>query len=306
MSRAESAVSERLLAWWYQPAPPVRLALLRVVIGGFALVYLLIRVPNWLSLAAFHASEFRPVGVVTLLSSPLPAWLVYVSVGLAIACAVAFVLGFRFRLFGPAFAALLWWLTSYRSSWGMIFHTDNLLTLHVLLLALSPAADALGWDARRQSALAEPEREHGRYGWAIRTMVVVTACTYLVAGIAKLKLGGSAWLGGELLRSQIAFDNLRKIELGSSFSAFGVWMIRHPFVFAPLAVATLIVELGAPLSLRGGRLALVWCCAAWAFHVGIALLMNIGFPYPLSFVAYLPAFRVERVLPLWRRLVRAT
>ena len=137
-------------------------------------------------------------------------------------------------------------------------------------------------------------------------MVVVTACTYVVAGIAKLKLGGSQWFGGELLRSQIAFDNLRKIELGSSFSSFGVWMIRHPFLFAPLAAATLAVELGAPLSLRGGRVALVWCCAAWAFHVGIALMMNIGFPYPLSFVAYLPAFRVERTLPVWRRLRRAT
>jgi hypothetical protein len=173
--------------------------------------------------------------------------------------------------------------------------------LHVFLLALSPAADALAWDTRGRAPLAEPQQEHGRYGWAIRTMVVVTACTYLVAGIAKLKLGGSEWLGGELLRSQIAFDNLRKIELGSSFSSFGVWMIRHPLLFAPLAVATLVVELGAPLSLRGGRVALVWCCAAWAFHVGIALMMNIGFPYPLSFVAYLPAFPVERVLLLRRR-----
>jgi hypothetical protein len=294
-------VSERLLAWWYQPAPPARLALLRLATGGFALVYLLIRVPNWLSLAAFDASEFRPVGVVSLLSSPLPAWLVYASVLLTITGAVAFVLGVRFRLAGPAFAALLWWLTSYRSSWGMIFHTDNLLTLHVFLLALSPAADVLSWDARRQPGLVEPEREHGRYGWAIRTMVVVTACTYVVAGIAKLKLGGSEWLGGELLRSQIAFDNLRKIELGSSFSRFGVWMIRHPFVFAPLAAATLVLELGAPLSLRGGRVALVWSSAAWAFHLGIALMMNIGFPYPLSFIAYLPAFRVERALSLWRR-----
>jgi hypothetical protein len=29
-------------------------------------------------------------------------------------------------------------MLSYRHSWGMIFHTDNLLGLHVCLLALAP------------------------------------------------------------------------------------------------------------------------------------------------------------------------
>jgi hypothetical protein len=305
MPREESALIERVLAWWYGPAPAARLALLRIASGGFALVYLLIRVPNLLSLTAFHESEFRPVGIVSSLAAPLPAWLVQVSVVLAILSGFSFVLGLRFKLLGPVFAGLLWWLTSYRSSWGMIFHTDNLLTLHVLLLSLSPAADVLSWDARRQSLAAREDEAHGRYGWAIRTMLVVTACTYVVAGIAKLKLGGWEWLGGELLRSQIAFDNLRKIELGSSFSSFGVWMIRHPSLFAPLAAATLLVELGAPLALRGGRVALVWCGAAWSFHIGIALMMNIGFPYQLSFIAYLPAFRVERVLALRGQFLRS-
>lgn len=295
---------ERVLAWWYAPAPAARLALLRIAVGGFALVYLLIRAPHLLSVTAFEPREFQPVGVVSVLSAPLPVWLVYVTVLLVIPAGAAFVLGFWFRLTGPVFAALLWWLTSYRSSWGMIFHTDNLLTLHVLLLALSPASARLSWDARRRPALEAPDQADGRYGWAIRAMTVVTACTYVVAGIAKLKLGGFEWLGGELLRSQIAFDNLRKIELGSGFSQLGVWLIRHPAVFAPLAAATLVIELGAPLALRGGRVALVWCLAAWSFHVGIALMMHIAFPYPLSFLAYLPSFRVERALALWQKRFR--
>ena len=55
-------------------------------------------------------------------------------------------------------------------------------------------------------------------------------------------------------------------------------------------------ELGAPVALLHRRIALVWCIAAWAFHVGVALLMSITFLYPLSTVAYLPLFRVERAL----------
>jgi hypothetical protein len=288
---------ERLLDWWSPAAPPARLAVLRVIVGAFAFTYALLRAPNLLSATQFHAGEFRPVGVARLLSAPLPAPFVYLSVAALIVTGALFVLGWRFKLIGPLFAALLLWAMTYRSSFGMIFHTDNMLTLHVALLALSPAADTLSWDARRGAVSAGPAAR-AEYGWAIRAMAVVTACTYVVAAIAKLKLAGAAWLGGELLRGQIAFDNLRKIELGSSFSPLGVWLVRHPVVFAPLAVATLVVELGAPLALAHRRVALLWSVSAWAFHVGVGLMMNIAFPYQLAFVAFLPLYRVERLLEL--------
>jgi hypothetical protein len=295
--RLEGEVKERLLAWWNPPAPALRLAVLRCLVGAFALGYLLIRAPSLVSMVSFHESEFRPVGVALVLASPLPSALVYGSVALAIVTGFAFVLGARFRWSGPAFAAAFLWVTTYRSSWAMIFHTDNLVALHLIVLGWSPAAAALSWDARR-SDRATWHEPNERYGWAIRIMTVVTACAYVVAGVAKLKLAGADWLGGELLRQQIAFDNLRKIELGSTFSRVGVWLVRHPAVFAPLAVATMVIELGAPLALVNRRVALAWCVAAWCFHVGIVAMMHIGFPYQLSCIAYLPLFRVERLLRL--------
>jgi hypothetical protein len=303
MSRA-SPLLARVASFWDAPAPAVRLACLRIAIGGFALLYLLVRTRSLLSVTAFDPAEFRPVGIVSLLATPLPAVWVHALVYLALASGLAFVCGVGFLLAGPVFAALLLWVTSYRSSWGMIFHTDNLLVLHVLMLAISPAADALSWDARRRARAAEGSEaavgaEHSRYGWAIRTMAILTVLTYVLAGVAKLKLSGGAWLGGELLRSHIAYDNLRKLELGSGVSALGVWFVKHPAFFAPLAVMTMLVELGAPLALLHRRAALVWCVAAWSFHLGVALLMSITFLYPLSGVAYLPLFRLERALARW-------
>jgi hypothetical protein len=132
-------------------------------------------------------------------------------------------------------------------------------------------------------------------------MTILTSLTYVLAGAAKLKLSGGAWLDGGLLRSHIAYDNLRKLELGSGVSALGVWFVKHPAVFAPLAIMTMLVELGAPLALLHRRVALVWCVAAWSFHVGVALLMSIAFLYPLSGIAYLPLFRLERVLSARRQ-----
>lgn len=275
----------------YPAAPARRLALLRIAVGVFALGYLAFRYVGFTSVATLSTRQFAPVGAARLLTQPLPGSVVQALVVVALLFAAAFALGLRYRVSAPLFALLLLWVTSYRSSWGMLFHTDNLLVLHVLVLAAAPAADALSLDARRSRAPAPAD--DGRYGWALRAICLVTIVTYVVAGVAKLKLGGLGWLAGEQLRGQIAYDNLRKVELGRGASALGVWFVRHPALFPPLAVLTLLVELGAPLALLHRRVALVWSLLAWGFHVGVALLMNIKFWYPLAFVPYLAFFRLE-------------
>lgn len=298
MSRQTPALSARLLGWWLAPLPAVRLALLRVAIGSFALVYTTVRAPNLVSVAEFAPSRFDPVGLAALLPAPLPAWLLELSVGLTLLSALAFTLGWRFRRSGPVFALLLLAVTSYRNSWGMIFHTENLLVLHVLLLAGSPASDRLSWDARaaRDGSRGDDAAGDGRYGWPVRAMSLVTVVAYVVAGIAKLKLSGGTWLGGELLRAQIAYDNLRKLELGTSVSPLGPWLVRHPPLFPALAGLTMLVELGAPLALLGRRVTWAWVAAAWAFHLGVLLMMSIAFVYQLSGFAYLAFFPLERWL----------
>jgi hypothetical protein len=290
---------QRLVAWWLSPMPAQRLALLRILLGAFALGYVAVRTPNVLGLAAFAAERFQPVGLFGALATPLPSWLLAVSLVCAVASGLAFVLGFAYRLSGPCFALSFLAIATYRSSWGMIFHTENLLALHLLLLGASRAADALSLDARaRPAPHAGP---HAEYGWAIRAMCVVTVVAYVLAGVAKLKLAGGPWLAGDLLRRQIAYDNLRKLELGTDVSPLGPWLVRKRAVFPPLAVATMLVELGAPLSLVHRRVARLWVAAAWCFHLGVLLTMSIAFFYQLSGFAYLPFFAVERA---WQALLR--
>lgn len=268
--------------------------MLRILVGCFALSYVAIRAGSFVSVAEFAPERFAPVGLASLLAAPLPAWLVQSCVALALATGLCFTLGCLFEVTGLLFGALLLWVTTYRSSWGMVFHTENLLTLHVLLLALAPAADVLSLDARRRGA--PPPTPHISYGWAVRTLSLVTVIAYVLAGVAKLKLAGGPWLEGELLRTQIAYDNLRKIELGTWVSPLGPWLVRQKYVFPPLAVLTMLVELGAPLALVHRRIGWGWVLAAWGFHVGVLLLMSIGFAYQLTGVAYLSFFPIERAL----------
>ena len=278
---------------WFRSAPAERLAALRVFTGLFACAYVFGRFPYLVSYAGFNPSSFSPIGIVAILDRPLVPAAVYFVAGLTCALSIPFVLGWRFRLVGPAFALLHLWTLTYRNSWGMIFHTENLLVMHVMILGLTRSADAWSLDTRRAGAGAAA-KPHGRYGWPIMLMAVVLVVTYVLAGIAKLRYAGADWAGGEVLRNYIATDNLRKILLGSSHSPLAVPLLARPWLFSALAYVTLIVELGAPIALLGGRVAALWVAAAIGFHWGVFALMVIVFPYPMIGVGFLCCFRAER------------
>jgi hypothetical protein len=277
---------------------------LRLALGAYALVYLLVRAPSLLSVVHFAAAGFAPVGPVRVCSSPLDAWAVYTSLTVAVLSGTGFVAGAAYRVSGPLFALSFLWVTSYRSSWGMVFHTENLTALHLALLAVAPAADTLSVDAQRRArgASRAAPLTSGRYGWAVRAVCAVTVTTYVLAGVAKLRLAGGHWLDGDLLRAQVAYDNLRKIELGSAHSPLGVWLVLYAWPFRTLSWASLLLELGAPLALLHERLARAWVYGVFGFHVGVLALMAIGFPYQLSFVAYLAFFPLELAVPSLQRL----
>jgi hypothetical protein len=207
--------------------------------------------------------------------------------------------GWRYRWTGPAFAVLLLAVLTYRNSWSHLFHADNLLALHVLIVGLAPAADAWSLDARTGPA-APPDV---RYGWPLRLAALVTVLTYVVTGAAKLRYGGLDWLSGDTLLHQITFDNARKKVLGSQYSPFAGSLADHPGLVQPFAPLTVLVELGAPLALLGRRWAVGWIASAWVLHLGIIALMAITFPYPVSLVAFAPLVECERPLrAVFRRL----
>lgn len=300
-----SRIGRRLAGWWFAALPAERLAGLRILIGLYAAYYVYGRAGYLAATNRLPASNFHPIGVVDwVLDAPLPptAWsAIIVATQIT---AVAFACGIAYRVTAPVFAALLLFAMTYRNSWAMVFHTENLMVLHVLALALAPAADAWSvdrwWRARRGAPPAAPD---GRYAWAVRLAACLTVITYVIAGLAKLRLTGIDWLDGDQLRNQIAYDNLRKALLGDVYSELAVPLLEHPGFFVGLSIATVVIEAGAPVALLGGRIAAAWALCAWAFHVGVVLLMAIYFPYQLTGVAYAPLLRVERPLGFIARTV---
>ena len=280
-----------LADWWFAPAPRERLATLRILVGLYAFVWVAVRIGELATLSRLPPSHFHAVGIVFDQMSPDAT--IAVAIG-TLALLAAFTLGLWYRYTAPLAALALLWVLSYRNAFGQVFHTENLVVLHVLALACAPAADAYALSRARHPNPCG-------HGWALKLCIALTAATYLLAGVAKLRIAGFAWVDGDTLRNQIAVDNLRKALLGSWTAPLATPLLDHPAAFVAVSWLTLAIELGAPVALLGGRIATLWAVGAWSFHVGVVLLMNIWFPYPLFGFAYLALMPLERAYPWLRR-----
>ena len=95
----------RLATGWFQPVPAERLSLLRVAVGGYALLYLLLRFANLNSYGSFEDSQFDPVGPVALLSEPFDQGVVTLLLFATVGTGIAFVAGWRFALIAAGVTA---------------------------------------------------------------------------------------------------------------------------------------------------------------------------------------------------------
>jgi hypothetical protein len=292
-----AAIDRRLFA----PVPPERIAAVRVLVGLFGTIYVALRSTYVLDIAALPSARFEPVGVASVLDEPLPMWCVRLVLAATVLLGVAFTAGWRFRALAPLYAVALLAVMTYSNSWQHVAHTENLLVLHTAVLAVAPAAAAWSLDARRATACRPSPLG---YGWALSLMSLLTVITYVLAGVAKVRHGGSEWVSGDVLRNLIAHDNLRKIMLGDVHSPIGAWLVAHRWIFPPMALLSLAVELGAPLALLGHRTRRVWIGAAWIFHVGVVALMAITFFYPMSGIAFASMLHPEGLVTRARTKLR--
>lgn len=274
------------------PAPAERLAVFRVLVGVFSLGYLAVRLPVFLALTDASPSRFAPVGALAWLDAPLADVVVRAFLLGTLVLGIAYTAGAAFRVTGPAYGLLLLVVTTYRSSWGQLLYFENLMVLHVLIVGFTRSADALSIDARQERTDRPADVA---YGWPLQLAAMITAVTYVLAAIAKLRIGGLSWMVGDTLRNHVAYSAARLELLGGTPSPVAGPLVAHSWLFRPLAVATVGIELAAPLALLGGKIRTAWVALAWLLHAGVAALMFVVFPYPLVLLAFAPLFPLERL-----------
>lgn len=278
-------------------AQPVRPAVLRLATGAFTLWNNGRRRAMFRKLHEQDASTFHPVGPVRVLRRPLPPKIANALVDAAQVTNVLATLGVAHRVTGPVNAALQLWTLSYRNSWGMIFHNDNMALMHQMVLGVGRSADALSVDAVVKEQTLTPQRYDRTYGGIPTAMNIATCAVYFISGVAKVRSPqGWAWANGQTLRDQIAADAVRKEVFGTKAPEAAGALYNARGFFTVAGVVTLVVELGAPLALCNRRLGQLFSVAAWGMHMGIRYIMGIKFTYNTSAVSYLPYFPVGREL----------
>jgi len=295
------SAEEGLFAAFAGTAPPERLAVVRVGVFGFAALYLAARSTSIMSVADLDERRFAPIGPISALDAPVGSTTLLALLIVTIAACFCACVGYRWRLTSILAAVGLTLTLAYRLSWGQVLHTENLLVTHAVLLALMPAADAWGVDAKTGRA----SREAWVYGWALQTLALATIVGYVLAAWAKAKNGGVDWITGDVLRNHIAYDNLQKKMLGDVSSPFASVAVPHGWLFPPMAAASMIIEIGSVAAIARGTIRIWWVALTWLFHLAILALMAILFPYQLIGVAFLPFIKgeelVRRSLPAFHR-----
>ena len=262
-----------ILEWLTPAISPRQHRLWRTWTGVVLAGYLLIRVRPLTS----FVGTWQPVGATRLLDGPLPPVALWVLWALSLLGSLFLLLPELPRV--SRLAGGVRWLSagaivvllSHRSSGGQILWFDTLPALHVVALA----AAGTRFDAVRA-------------GWAMRLAAVMTTITYVLAGVAKLRLGGTAWIADGALERHIVWSATRLDVLGGPPSPAASALVDLGLASAPLALAVVAIELTAPIALFGRRLAWGWSVAAWTMHLVIAITMFVLFHWPLFGAAFLP------------------
>lgn len=237
--------------------------------GLVQLGYLVVRAPTLVS----EPATWAPVGVLTNTGSPLPRMALLVMWVTAVAWALTLAIDTRrtARALSPVGAIALLLLLTHRSSSGQVLWFDILMVLHLVILAIGAMSD-----------------NRLLVGWVLRLGGLVTVITYVLAGIAKLRIGGTAWVAQGALERHIAWSATRLEVLGGTASPLAGPLVELGIASTPLALVVLAIELGAPIALLNRRLAIIWAITAWTMHVGIAASMFVVFHWPLTGAAFVP------------------
>jgi len=228
-----------------------------------ALLGLRIALGPYRGLANQPASLFRPVWFLRPLPAmpPLAIIVALQVVGTAAALVVA---SRRHRRIGFVVAwACLLVLAGLRSSRGKILHNDVLLLLVCVpfLFAATVAA-------------ADRVRPSTRYGWPIRTALVVVAGAYFFSGFHKLQLSGPSW---------VTTDNLRFIMEAASASdrvampSIPAFVAHQGWLTHVLAAAVITHELSFPVVAFRPGWRPAYAVAAVVFHAGTWLTMGLDY-----------------------------
>jgi hypothetical protein len=260
--------------WLFQPGSARTLAAVRIGLCALLAVRVGLRPSLYLDLSQQESSLFRPLSWAKLFDHMPSRGVLLVALVVCVVAALCATAGIKGRIALPIAWVAGVFLNGFLTSQGKVVHNDVLLLLCMFVLIPARHSDAWSvdaWLARRRGDPELPD-ESVRYGWPVRTAMVVVAFTYCITGLHKLQYTGLDWASS---------DNLRWVLYTASDSqngnSLGLFIADHPLLSHLFAWGTLVVECTFPL-------ALVWPASRWFYvpgvvgmHAGIYATMHLNY-----------------------------
>jgi hypothetical protein len=178
--------------------------------------------------------------------------------------------------------ALVCWLIlqGMLNSIGRVIVGDAVLTLCLLVLLACGTAAAEAWSIRaplrvfrefRREPAPQPSIPPSgeRYGWPIRTAMIVIALGYFFAGLQKWRYSGLPW---------VTSDNLRYILYGQSHpDGLALFIADRPLLAHAFAAGSLLLETCFPLLLFVPKLRWLFIPSVIAMHVAIQIALGLNY-----------------------------
>jgi len=270
--------------WVFGPEDARRVAGVRI--GLCLLLAYRLSVQDYDVLAARHV-RFLPHFYMDLFahmpSPDLASWLQ----GLGIAAALAAGLGFALRITLPVAFVCGLILNGMLNSAGRVMVRDALLMLCLAVIVAAGRAAGDVWAVRAPNRTAFGER----YGWPVRTAMVVIALAYFFAAFQKWHYSGFAW---------VTSDNLRWILYSQRHpDGLALFIADRPLLAHLFAAGALLLETCFALVLFVPRLRWLIIPAVVTMHVAIRI--ALGLDYSAQWLTVVIVFVNWPVVVDWAR-----
>jgi hypothetical protein len=293
---------QRLLEFLLPAETATWLAVFRIGMGLQIVVYALFLRSDWHSLfsATGKGLVSRHLGeAIASFDSPLIpkiGWLVtfgqHFGLGeetvLSIAWACLLCIGFCLLLgiFCRASAVIAWFLHLCAAESGglLAYGADNLMTVALFYLMLSPLPDPYSFDHR---LLKTKAKDPQLLGFWRRVLQVHLCFVYFFGGLAKL-LGSGWWNGSNLWRALIRPPfNLLSPDI----------LVRFKYALPILGISICLIEIGYPIFIWFKKTRFFWLVCILGMHAAIGLMMGMYLFALVMIVLNLAAFGVGIWVP---------
>jgi len=290
-------LGEWLEAWncfWFTPADPLPLALVRICAGALL---------TWASLVWFLDAEAffgidgwqRPENVWRMNDQPWQwswyflarsAGTVKLLAGITLAAAAMLTLGIATPL--AAIVALVGFISGVNRSPLNVFGFDDTLGMLLIAVVVGPAGAVLSVD-RLLAPDPAAARPSVRANLAIRLIQVHLCVIYLFSGCGKLL--GASWWEGTALWGAAANVQYRTLDL--------TWLASHPLLVNALTLGTLWWEISYAALVWPRLTRRLFLAVAIPVHLGIGLamgMMEFGLAMLVANLAFVPAAALRQLL----------